>query len=276
MACIRIIPIHSIHIQYTIWNLESKWINNIIESKVRNWMTGLLGSPGLDPLLPRRTPPPPYYHKATSAASLLNRLPITIVPSPGLHNTESDPLSTSRDPLSSPSSGTGAICSSGTTSPIHTSAPPSTVTLPTPSTRYNRRNNPELEKRRIHHCDYPGILYFINRFHIKYSTGMIYAIVLYVRPSVCRHVFTVTQERLNVEWWNLAHIILEVKSNIEFEDGSRKWPLTRSNWRFSYCIFRVHVILHGVHVCTRTHSCGILYCYCLLYTICDMCYSSLF
>lgn len=24
------------------------------------------------------------------------------------------------------------------------------------TTKYNRRNNPELEKRRIHHCDYPG------------------------------------------------------------------------------------------------------------------------
>lgn len=24
--------------------------------------------------------------------------------------------------------------------------------------RYNRRNNPELEKRRIHHCDFPGII----------------------------------------------------------------------------------------------------------------------
>ncbi|RWS31615.1 Krueppel-like factor 5 [Leptotrombidium deliense] len=24
------------------------------------------------------------------------------------------------------------------------------------SHKYNRRNNPELEKRRIHHCDYPG------------------------------------------------------------------------------------------------------------------------
>uniref|UniRef100_A0ACB8FY51 Uncharacterized protein n=2 Tax=Sphaerodactylus townsendi TaxID=933632 RepID=A0ACB8FY51_9SAUR len=28
------------------------------------------------------------------------------------------------------------------------------VIMPTP--KYNRRNNPELEKRRIHHCDYPG------------------------------------------------------------------------------------------------------------------------
>ena len=25
------------------------------------------------------------------------------------------------------------------------------------TTRYNRRNNPELEKRRIHRCDYPGL-----------------------------------------------------------------------------------------------------------------------
>ncbi|KAJ6653521.1 hypothetical protein lerEdw1_009101 [Lerista edwardsae] len=32
--------------------------------------------------------------------------------------------------------------------------PPGHVALQTP--RYNRRNNPELEKRRIHHCDYPG------------------------------------------------------------------------------------------------------------------------
>ncbi|XP_039343899.1 Krueppel-like factor 5 isoform X1 [Mauremys reevesii] len=28
------------------------------------------------------------------------------------------------------------------------------IIMPTP--KYNRRNNPELEKRRIHHCDYPG------------------------------------------------------------------------------------------------------------------------
>lgn len=26
--------------------------------------------------------------------------------------------------------------------------------------RYNRRNNPELEKRRIHHCDFLGKFYF--------------------------------------------------------------------------------------------------------------------
>ncbi|XP_047458362.1 Krueppel-like factor 5 [Mugil cephalus] len=38
---------------------------------------------------------------------------------------------------------------------------PATTSVPTPTqntvtVRYNRRNNPDLEKRRIHHCDYPG------------------------------------------------------------------------------------------------------------------------
>uniref|UniRef100_A0A3Q2YLX7 KLF transcription factor 5 n=1 Tax=Hippocampus comes TaxID=109280 RepID=A0A3Q2YLX7_HIPCM len=35
---------------------------------------------------------------------------------------------------------------------------PETLALPLSLTaaRYNRRNNPDLEKRRIHHCDYPG------------------------------------------------------------------------------------------------------------------------
>lgn len=31
--------------------------------------------------------------------------------------------------------------------------------------RYNRRNNPELEKRRIHHCEFSGE--FFNEFYIR-------------------------------------------------------------------------------------------------------------
>lgn len=34
--------------------------------------------------------------------------------------------------------------------------PPSATTRLTHITKYNRRNNPELEKRRIHHCDFLG------------------------------------------------------------------------------------------------------------------------
>uniref|UniRef100_A0A8C5L648 Kruppel-like transcription factor 5 n=1 Tax=Jaculus jaculus TaxID=51337 RepID=A0A8C5L648_JACJA len=42
---------------------------------------------------------------------------------------------------------------------IHTPNLPATLPVSTPSiqpVRYNRRSNPDLEKRRIHYCDYPG------------------------------------------------------------------------------------------------------------------------
>ncbi|XP_075706369.1 Krueppel-like factor 5 [Rhinoderma darwinii] len=42
---------------------------------------------------------------------------------------------------------------------IHNTSLPATVPMtpaPVQSVRYNRRNNPDLEKRRIHYCDYPG------------------------------------------------------------------------------------------------------------------------
>lgn len=42
---------------------------------------------------------------------------------------------------------------------IHNPSLPATLPMnspPIPTVRYNRRNNPDLEKRRIHYCDYPG------------------------------------------------------------------------------------------------------------------------
>jgi krueppel-like factor 5 len=39
--------------------------------------------------------------------------------------------------------------------PVPTSASPTVTTAPV-APKYNRRNNPELEKRRIHHCDFLG------------------------------------------------------------------------------------------------------------------------
>ncbi|XP_069826716.1 Krueppel-like factor 5 [Dendropsophus ebraccatus] len=42
---------------------------------------------------------------------------------------------------------------------IHNNSLPTTVPMvpaPVQPVRYNRRNNPDLEKRRIHYCDYPG------------------------------------------------------------------------------------------------------------------------
>ena len=74
---------------------------------------------------------------------------------------------------------------------------------------------------------------------------MLYVIVLYVRPSVCFYVNSWTSRRRRLKF---CTYIVQVKSDIEFEDGSRTWALTRSNWRFSYCTLNVHVRLHSVHV----------------------------
>ena len=53
---------------------------------------------------------------------------------------------------------------------------------------------------------------------IKYATGMLDAIVLYVRLSVCFHHNSITIRRRMMK---LGTYILEVKSSMEFEDGSR-------------------------------------------------------
>ena len=55
-------------------------------------------------------------------------------------------------------------------------------------------------------------------------------VCLSVCPSVCFHDNSRTISRRMMK---LCTIIVEVKSNMEFEDGSRAWPLTRPNWRFS-------------------------------------------
>ncbi|OWF53250.1 Krueppel-like factor 5 [Mizuhopecten yessoensis] len=84
------------------------------------------GSPDQD--IVRRTPPPPY---------------------PGLHRPS---------PLSSPAGGFSNVTP---VIPIRTSTPTRNnkpqLTHPGCSTiRYNRKNNPELEKRRIHFCEFPA------------------------------------------------------------------------------------------------------------------------
>ena len=76
------------------------------------------GSPGNS--LPRRTPPPPYP------------APVSV---PNHHSVVPPPP----------------------TPQVPTSATPTATTAPNVP-KYNRRNNPELEKRRIHHCDFLGKL----------------------------------------------------------------------------------------------------------------------
>jgi hypothetical protein len=79
----------------------------------------------------RRTPPPPYYKGSPLEKRIQQEqstppppLPLpTLAPAPSETNTKN----------------------TSSTSQSHQSTP-----------KYNRRNNPDLEKRRIHHCDFPG------------------------------------------------------------------------------------------------------------------------
>ncbi|CAG2101843.1 unnamed protein product [Medioppia subpectinata] len=80
----------------------------------------------------RRTPPPPYNTCGTTNDVLHHQMTAM---SPAVH-LNSARMSNSHSQQISHQSGTNAL------------------TVPQP--RYNRRNNPELEKRRIHRCDYPG------------------------------------------------------------------------------------------------------------------------
>lgn len=94
-------------------------------------------SPVQDPIV-RRTPPPPYYK---GSVGLEKRILMS--------------------PLTTATSTRGSKSNKTISEPSNTSDPAST--LPTP--RYNRRNNPDLEKRRIHHCDYPGNYTMLSLIH---------------------------------------------------------------------------------------------------------------
>ncbi|XP_026315415.1 dendritic arbor reduction protein 1 isoform X2 [Hyposmocoma kahamanoa] len=91
---------------------------------------------------PRRTPPPPYHPPP------LLRAP-HVSPHPGAHphhHTQSMAQSLqlpSQAPAPPPAPH------------AHPSLPHSRL-APPHSVKYNRRNNPELEKRRVHHCDFIG------------------------------------------------------------------------------------------------------------------------
>ncbi|XP_069505034.1 Krueppel-like factor 5 isoform X2 [Ambystoma mexicanum] len=97
-------------------------------------------------------------------------LPGQFYPMPGVHLPPSPPNSQPGSPenqpelintISPPPSYEATFgLKLGQSPPMHsianglTTLSPSSIIMQTP--KFNRRNNPELEKRRIHHCDYPG------------------------------------------------------------------------------------------------------------------------
>ncbi|XP_041986180.1 dendritic arbor reduction protein 1-like [Aricia agestis] len=91
------------------------------------------GSPGNSMQCgPRRTPPPPYHPPPLLRAPHMQPHPL-----PQTHHPQAMP------PMQM--------------APQASVVPPTThARLAPPSVKYNRRNNPELEKRRVHHCDFIG------------------------------------------------------------------------------------------------------------------------
>lgn len=102
------------------------------------------GSPDRQKELLHTMSPPPSY-AATIASKLAGSTPgLGPVPGPG---------GLAMPHTSGPTSVPGPVTVLPQ-APATTPAPnPAQTTVPV---RYNRRNNPDLEKRRIHHCDYPG------------------------------------------------------------------------------------------------------------------------
>lgn len=100
------------------------------------------GSPDRQKELLHTMSPPPSY-AASIASKMAGSTPV-LGPGPG-------PGSLSL-PLTAGSTPVPGQATSLPQAPAATPAPAQT-TVPV---RYNRRNNPDLEKRRIHHCDYPG------------------------------------------------------------------------------------------------------------------------
>ena len=92
------------------------------------------GSPSQDVQQIRRTPPPPYPGilpgRMSITGSMINLNPLLAIPTP---------LSTPRGHIHKKPQKTHPGCS---------------------TIKYNRKNNPDLEKRRIHYCEFPGKFMF--------------------------------------------------------------------------------------------------------------------
>lgn len=117
---------------------------------------------------PQPQPQQTHYQQQLHHANNQYKYNNAAVPGPAPGNALYPPMSRLMyvSPLTPPSSEPG---SPGGTLPRRTPPPPypapgcqqspvaTAPRLTTPITKYNRRNNPELEKRRIHHCDFIGI-----------------------------------------------------------------------------------------------------------------------
>ena len=83
----------------------------------------------------------------------------------------------------------------------------------------------------------------------KYYTGMVYAIVLYVRLSVCFHDNSRTIRRRMMKLWTIIHILrTRVTRSLRMGHVHDLWHGQTSNRRF-----------YIMHLCSRVYSCNFSY-----------------
>lgn len=103
----------------------------------------------------RITPPPPYNHPNSQENPIISNSNLMQSSKPNADNSQGQNINN----LPSISSNINISSNSGSSTNNRRNinrAGNSSLTVKNAVMRYNRRNNPELEKRRIHHCDFLG------------------------------------------------------------------------------------------------------------------------
>lgn len=113
----------------------------------------------------RITPPPPYNHPNSQDNQILSNSNLMQSSKPNTDNSQGQNITNLSNNINI-SSNSGSS-TNNTRRSMNRVGSNTSLTVKNAVIRYNRRNNPELEKRRIHHCDFLGnfncVILFSNR-----------------------------------------------------------------------------------------------------------------
>ncbi|XP_028992122.1 Krueppel-like factor 5 isoform X2 [Betta splendens] len=120
--------------------------------------------PNSDPPSPERgkellhnlSPPPSYEASIASKLTFQTHTPMDLGQVSSVAPTQSPDQNPSAGSVQSPGAGAVQHSSLSPVQPAPGAGPLSPVLGQAAPVKYNRRNNPDLERRRIHHCDVPG------------------------------------------------------------------------------------------------------------------------
>lgn len=102
----------------------------------------------------RITPPPPYNHQNSQDNQIIANANLMQSSKPNADNSQGQNITNLPNIPNSINSGSSTNSSRRSMNRVGGGS--TSLTVKNAVMRYNRRNNPELEKRRIHHCDFLG------------------------------------------------------------------------------------------------------------------------